>query len=89
MSSKSLSITDPRAYALHILNLAKLLLLLLLSQLLQIAVVTTIVTFATTICCATKSLLQSDIPGAVELTTQLLRTINILWLPLCRINKLW
>ena len=27
------------------------------------------------------------IPGVVELTTQLLRLINILWLPLCRINK--
>ena len=27
-------------------------------------------------------------PGAAELTTQLLRLINILWLPLCRINKL-
>ena len=26
--------------------------------------------------------------GAVELTTQLLKLINILWLPLCRINKL-
>ena len=26
--------------------------------------------------------------GAAELTTQLLRLINILWLPLCRINKL-
>ena len=26
--------------------------------------------------------------GATELTTQLLRLINILWLPLCRINKL-
>ena len=25
--------------------------------------------------------------GVVELTTQLLRLINILWLPLCRINK--
>jgi hypothetical protein len=26
-------------------------------------------------------------PGAAELTTHLLRLINILWLPLCRINK--
>jgi hypothetical protein len=26
-------------------------------------------------------------PGATELTTHLLRLINILWLPLCRINK--
>ena len=26
--------------------------------------------------------------GAVELKTQLLKLINILWLPLCRINKL-
>ena len=30
----------------------------------------------------------SYFPGAAELTTQLLRLINILWLPLCRINKL-
>ena len=43
---------------------------------------------ATTSCHATKALLQRDIPGAVELTTQLSRPINILWLPLCRINKL-
>jgi hypothetical protein len=27
-------------------------------------------------------------PGVVELTTELLILINILWLPLCRINKL-
>jgi hypothetical protein len=26
-------------------------------------------------------------PGAAELTTHLLRLINILWLPLCRINE--
>jgi hypothetical protein len=26
-------------------------------------------------------------PGAAELTTHLLRLINILWLPLCQINK--
>jgi hypothetical protein len=26
-------------------------------------------------------------PGAAELTTHLLMLINILWLPLCRINK--
>jgi hypothetical protein len=29
-----------------------------------------------------------NFPGVVELTTQSLRLINILWLPLCRINKL-
>src|SRR5664279_2239323 len=28
-------------------------------------------------------------PGVAELTTQLLRLISILWLPLCRINKFW
>ena len=33
-------------------------------------------------------LLIDWISGVVELTTQLLRLINILWLPLCRINKL-
>ena len=45
-------------------------------------------------CCYYKLLLlinfceQELFPGAAELTTQLLRLINILWLPLCRINKL-
>jgi hypothetical protein len=34
-----------------------------------------------------KPLRASLFPGAAELTTQLLRLINILWLPLCRINK--
>ena len=28
-------------------------------------------------------------PGVVELTTQLLILKNILWLPLCQINKFW
>jgi hypothetical protein len=34
-----------------------------------------------------KPLRASLFPGATELTTHLLRLINILWLPLCRINK--
>jgi hypothetical protein len=34
-----------------------------------------------------KPLQASLFPGAAELTTQLLRLINILWLPLSRINK--
>jgi hypothetical protein len=34
-----------------------------------------------------KPLRASLFPGAAELTTHLLRLINILWLPLCRINK--
>jgi hypothetical protein len=34
-----------------------------------------------------KPLRASLFPGAVEWTTHLLRLINILWLPLCRINK--
>jgi hypothetical protein len=34
-----------------------------------------------------KPLRASLFLGAAELTTQLLRLINILWLPLCRINK--
>jgi uncharacterized membrane protein len=34
-----------------------------------------------------KPLRTSLFPGAAELTTHLLRLINILWLPLCRINK--
>ena len=37
---------------------------------------------------ATKYLaVDIKIPGVVELTTQLLILENILWLPLCRINK--
>jgi hypothetical protein len=37
---------------------------------------------------ATDKLLRASLfPGAAELTTHLLRFINILWLPLCRINK--
>jgi hypothetical protein len=36
---------------------------------------------------ADKLLRVSLFPGAAELTTHLLRLINILWLPLCRINK--
>src|SRR4051812_6928892 len=31
---------------------------------------------------------QELFPGAAELKTQLLRLASILWLPLCRINKL-
>jgi uncharacterized membrane protein YbhN (UPF0104 family) len=34
-----------------------------------------------------KLLWESLFPGAAELTTHLLRLINVLWLPLCRINK--
>jgi hypothetical protein len=36
-----------------------------------------------------KPLRTSLFPGVAELTTHLLRLINILWLPLCRINKFW
>jgi hypothetical protein len=37
---------------------------------------------------ATDKLMQTSLfPGATELTTHLLRRINIIWLPLCRINK--
>jgi hypothetical protein len=37
---------------------------------------------------ATDKLMRASLfPGAAELTTHLLRLINILWLPLCRINK--
>jgi hypothetical protein len=34
-----------------------------------------------------KPLRASLFPGATELTTHLLRLINIIWLPLCQINK--
>src|SRR5215203_4529366 len=38
---------------------------------------------------ATDKLLRASLfPGAAELKTPLLRLTNILWLPLCRINKL-
>src|SRR3954464_15697528 len=49
---------------------------------------------ATSNCCYYKMLLlinlceQELFPGAAELTTQLLRLASILWIPLCRINKL-
>ena len=36
---------------------------------------------------ATKHFAADKFPGVVELTTQLLILENILWLPLCRINK--
>src|SRR3954470_8284075 len=40
--------------------------------------------------CATKHFAtNTKFPGVVELTTQLLILENILWLPLCRINKFW
>lgn len=55
---------------------------------LVIKIVAITVTATTIICRATEHLLQRDIPGAVELTTQLSRSINILWLPLYRISKL-
>ena len=56
---------------------------------------TAIVTIATVIAtiklsyyCATKYFVaEIYFSGVVELTTQLLRLISILWLPLCRINK--
>ena len=38
-------------------------------------------------CCFHITLVTSAFPGAAELTTQLLRLISILCLPLCRINK--
>jgi hypothetical protein len=37
---------------------------------------------------ATDKLLRASLfPGAAELITHMLRLINIIWLPLCRINK--
>src|SRR3954471_3690337 len=68
----------PYAYRTRILLLPLLLLLLLFHC----------------CCCYYKLLLlinfceQELFPGAAELTTQLLRLACILWLPLCRINKL-
>src|SRR4051812_24623416 len=63
-------------------------------------IITVTVTIATIsllllLCCCYYELLllikfceQELFPGAAELTTQLLRLASILWLPLCRINKL-
>src|SRR3954470_21617037 len=39
-------------------------------------------------CCHLSFVASKYISGAVELTTQLSKLINTLWLPLCRINKL-
>src|SRR4051812_38170881 len=39
-------------------------------------------------CCHFTFVASKYISGAVELTTQLSKLINTLWLPLCRINKL-
>jgi hypothetical protein len=55
----------------HITATAAVLLLLLLSY----------------YCCFHITPVTSAFPGAAELTTQLLRLISILYLPLCRINK--
>jgi hypothetical protein len=55
----------------HITTTADVLLLLLLSY----------------YCCFHITPVTSAFPGAAELTTQLLRLISILYLPLCRINK--
>ena len=38
---------------------------------------------------ADKPLQTSPLSGAGELTTHFLRLANILWLPLCQINKFW
>ena len=52
----------------------------------SVAIVTTAIKLS--YYCATNTLLQIfSSPGVVELTTQLLILKNILWLPLCRINK--
>ena len=54
----------------------------------------TITTFITTTTTTVSQLLlirlckQVFISGAIELTTQLLKHVHILWLPKCRINKL-
>src|SRR5215216_4083092 len=60
------------------------------------AIVTTVFTLLLLLLCycyyktiVTNKLLRARLfSGAAELITQLLRLINILWLPLCRINKL-
>ena len=67
-----------RCYCYHHHKIPKTLILLLL----PFVTVTTIIYFATKYFAA-----DTKFPGVVELTTQLLILENILWLPLCRINK--
>ena len=58
-----------------------------------IAIITLLLLLLSHYCChhitvATNKLCQASyFSGASELTTRLLRLINILWIPLCRINK--
>ena len=68
-----------RCYCYHQYKIPKTLLLPLLPF---ATVITTIILFATKHFAA-----DIKFPGVVELTTQLLILENILWLPLCRINK--
>src|SRR6266699_1698938 len=67
--------------------------LILLSTIITAAAVFNTLLLLFCCCCyykpvTTDKLLRASLfPGAAELTTQLLRLANILWLPLCRINK--
>ena len=73
----------PRAYSI---------LILLFTKIITAVSVTLLLLFHYCYCYKTvttdKLLRASLFPGAAELTTPLLRLTNILWLPLCRINKL-
>ena len=68
-----------RCYCYHHYKIPKTLLLLLLPF---VTITTTIILLATKYFSA-----NIKFPGVVELTTHLLILENILWLPLCRINK--
>ena len=67
-------------------------LILLFTTIITTAIFTVFLLLLYYYCCykivATDKLLRASLlSGAAELTTHLSRLINILWLPLCRINK--
>ena len=69
------------------------LLILLFTEITAAVFVTLLLLLLCYYCCyitvATDNLCRGSLlSGAAELTIHLLRLINILWLPLCRINKL-
>src|SRR3989337_4530152 len=96
MSSNIIIHHRSNAYAFRILIFAKLLSLLLLLQSLQNCYCYCLCYYCyyyyyyqnyhTTVLLNTLMQIFSS-PGVVDLTTQLLILTNILWLPLCRINK--
>ena len=75
------------AYSVSILLVTSCLLLLFYFCCFTIIIITTTTTTVSQLVLITLCK-QVLISGAVELTTQLSKPVRILWLPLCRINKL-